>query len=711
MSFVFPAPEVIEGLPADGGPDYNRLIFEKSPYLLQHAANPVDWYPWGKEAFLDAESQDKPVFLSIGYATCHWCHVMEKESFEDPEAAALINKYFIPIKVDREERPDIDQIYMAVCQALTGSGGWPLTVLLTPDKKPFFAGTYFPKESRFGRQGLMDLLPKAADLWANGRDELLQSAENITRHLQEISRAAPGELDPGVVEEAYLQLSGRFDEVQGGFGTAPKFPSPHNLIFLLRYWKHTGEARALEMAEKTLQQMRLGGIYDQVGFGFHRYSTDAAWRLPHFEKMLYDQAMLVLAYTEAYQATGKELYAAVVREILSYVNRDMTAPQGGFFSAEDADSEGEEGLFYLWTLEEFLAAAGEKEGSLLGEIFNLHPDGNYSDEATHQLTGRNLLYLDQPLSELAGEVGIGPQELAELWGRVRQELFAVREGRIHPLKDDKILTDWNGLMIAAYARAGAVLNEPAYTASAARAVDFIWNHLRSPDGKLLKRHRDGEGGLAAHLDDYAFLTWGLLELYQADFQTDHLVKAVELTEIALADFWDDESGGFYFTSSGGEGLIHRSKEIYDGAVPSGNSVAFYNLLRLSRLLSRAYYEDKALQIGEAFASQINQLPQGHTQLMSGLLGAEGGSSEVVIAGYRDSPDTREMIQSLRGEYHPDVVVLLRSADPDERLFELVPVLREQVPQEGRATAYVCQDFQCSAPTTDAAIMLKLLERG
>ena len=709
MQLNLPPKEEIKTLPPDGGDKYNRLIFEKSPYLLQHAANPVDWYPWGEEAFQQAHQEDKPVFLSIGYATCHWCHVMERESFENPQAADLINSHFIPIKVDREERPDIDQIYMAVCQAVTGMGGWPLTVLLTPEKKPFFAGTYIPRENRSGRTGLMDLIPKVADLWANKREELQESAEKITNHLQETNQNSRGELDPGVVHLALEQLRGRFDPDQGGFGTAPKFPSPHNLLFLTRYWQQTGDRHALEMVEKTLRKMRLGGVFDQIGFGFHRYSTDAAWRLPHFEKMLYDQAMLTMAYTEGYLATGKEEYARVVREVLTYVRRDMTAPGGGFYSAEDADSEGEEGLFYLWTKDEFLENLDPKAGQLFSSLFNFQEEGNYADEATHSLTGRNLLYLNDPLEELAGEVNFQPEELARLWEELRGHLFAIREGREHPLKDDKILTDWNGLMIAALAKAGAGLGETVYIQAASRAVDFIWTHLRDENGKLLKRYRDGEAGLSAHLDDYAFLIWGLLELHQADFQTGHLEKALALTRIMVDDFWDQEHGGFFFTARDQSDLIHRRKEIYDGAIPSGNSVAHNNLVRLGRMLSRPEYEEMAHSIQEAFSSQVNQIPLGHTQLMAGLLAAESPPCEVVISGDPEDPDTQEMILRLRELYSPNKVVLLRPTDPDEILFELMPVLREQVPLEGRATAYVCRNYQCNAPTTDVGEMLRLVE--
>ncbi len=710
MQLNLPPEEDILQLPPDGGETYNRLIFEKSPYLLQHAANPVDWHPWGEEAFQKAGQEDKPVFLSIGYATCHWCHVMEKESFEHKQAADLINEHFIPIKVDREERPDIDQVYMAVCQAVTGTGGWPLTVILTPDKKPFFVGTYFPRESRFGRTGLMELIPRIGELWHEKREELLESAEKITAHLKESNQNLQGELDPKVIHQAFDQLRSRYDPNQGGFGKAPKFPSPHNLLFLTRYWKETGDPEALEMVENTLRKMRLGGIFDHIGFGFHRYSTDAAWRLPHFEKMLYDQALLAMAYTEGFLATGKAEFAQVVREVLSYALRDMTAPGGAFYSAEDADSEGEEGLFYLWKKDEFRENLGPEAAQLFSSIFNLREEGNYKDEATGDLTGRNLMYLNAPLEEMAGEVNIQPDELVRLWDEVRPHLFQIREQRVHPLKDDKILTDWNGLMIAALAKAGAALGEAVFIQAASKAADFIWTHLRSEDGRLLKRYRDGEAGLSAHLDDYAFLIWGLFELYQADFQTGHLEKAQALTEIMINDFWDEENGGFFFTAKGQSDLIHRNKEIYDGAIPSGNSTAYMDLIRLGRTLLRTDYEEKAHSIGKAFSAQVNQVPIGHTQLMAGLLMAESPPCEVVISGDPDSPDTKEMIQSLRELYLPNMILILRPVDPDQVLFELVPVLREQVALEGRATAYVCTNYQCSAPTSDIDEMLKLAAR-
>lgn len=695
-------------LPEDGGPDFNRLVFEKSPYLLQHAANPVNWYPWGEDAFLAAKQQDKPIFLSIGYATCHWCHVMEKESFEDQEVAQLINESFIPIKVDREERPDIDQIYMAVCQAVTGTGGWPLTVLLTPDKKPFFAGTYFPKEGRYGRVGLMQLIPQASGLWNEKRGELLESAEKISDHLQISNLSQSGDLDESIIHTAYQQLSARFDPVGGGFNPAPKFPSPHNLIFLLRYWYQNRDPDALEMVEKTLQKMRLGGIFDHVGFGFHRYSTDAAWRLPHFEKMLYDQALLALVYAEAFQATGNGDYAQVTHEILTYVLRDMTSPDGGFYSAEDADSEGEEGLFYLWTKNEIVDYLGIEGADLLVPIFNMTDEGNFEDEATKLQTGRNLLYLTDALPHLAKEIGIPDDDLLKLWDSSRQLLFDIRDKRIHPLKDDKILTDWNGLMIAALAVAGTVLNEPTYLAAAKKAADFIWSTLRDENGLLFKRFRDGEAGLPAHLDDYAFLIWGMLEIHQADFDTEYLDRALKLNQFMLETFWDHGEGGLFFTAASQVDLIHRNKEIYDGAIPSGNSVAAMNLIRLARLTSNPDFEEKAFQIGRSFAGQINRIPQGHTHFLSALMFAYGPAYEVIVSGNQNTDDASEMLNELRTHYSPNKVLLFRTGS-DQRLFELIPAMKDQIALDGKATAYVCQDFKCNAPTTDLHEMIGLLK--
>ncbi len=687
----------------------NGLIHEKSPYLLQHAYNPVDWYPWGAEAFEKAEGENKPVFLSIGYSTCHWCHVMERESFEDPEVARLMNQAFVSIKVDREERPDIDGIYMNVCQMLTGSGGWPLTIVMTPDRKPFFAGTYIPKDDRFGRMGMLTLVPRIQRAWAAQHQEILNSADQIVAGLRSLTAEAGGE-NPGssILTTAYQQLASRFDATYGGFGNAPKFPTPHNLSFLLRYWKRSRDPRPLEMVEKTLQAMRQGGIYDHLGFGFHRYSTDAQWLVPHFEKMLYDQALLAMAYTEAFQATGKEEYEATAREILTYVLRDMTSRGGGFYSAEDADSEGQEGKSYVWTLEKISQILGAQEAELTVRVFNITAGGNFSEHGTES-TGENILHRTQPLGQLAAEWGTTEQELEERLEAARKQLFAYREKRPHPHKDDKILTDWNGLMIAALAKAAQAFAEPGYAEAARRAADFILKNLRTPEGRLLHRYRDGEAAVPAHVDDYAFLIWGLIELYEARFEVKDLQTALDLNRQVIDHFWDQKGGGFYFTADDAERLLVRQKEIYDGAVPSGNSVQMLNLLRLGRMTANADFEEKAAQICRAFSKMVTQSPSAFTQLMVGLDFAVGPSLEVVIAGDPQAADTLEMLQALRTRFAPNKVVLLRPSDQAAEITRLAEFTRYQSSLQGRATAYVCRNYQCKLRTTDVSEMLRSLD--
>ena len=514
----------------------NRLILEKSPYLLQHAYNPVDWYPWGPVAFEKARTENKLIFLSIGYSTCHWCHVMEKESFEDPIVAKLLNETFISIKVDREERPDIDSTYMKICQMMTGSGGWPLNIIITPNQKPLFATTYIPKEDRFGKIGIKELIPCIKELWQSRRHELESSAERIISLLKEqvtsgIDRGE--ELGKSTLDEAFVSLSSRFDELYGGFGNAPKFPTTHNLSFLLRYWKRRGYRKALQMVERTLRAMRRGGIYDHLGFGFHRYSTDSKWFVPHFEKMLYDQAMLTIAYLEAYQATEKEEYAQTVREILTYVLRDMTALNGGFYSAEDADSEGEEGKFYVWTEDEIKRLLHKKEIEFVTRIFNIVPSGNFEDESTRRRTGKNILSLRDSLPEVASKLGTPLIEIRKRLEDALQRLYVAREKRIHPNKDDKILTDWNGLMIVALAKAASVLSEDAYVTAAKKAANFIISNMTTPEGRLYHRYRDGEPAIMGFLNDYSFFIWGLIELYEATFEASFLKRAIKLTEVMM----------------------------------------------------------------------------------------------------------------------------------------------------------------------------------
>jgi len=699
----------------------NRLADEKSPYLLQHADNPVDWYPWGEEAFERARREDKPVFLSIGYSTCHWCHVMEHESFEDLEVARLMNEAFVNIKVDREERPDIDGVYMNVCQILTNSGGWPLTIIMTPGKQPFFAATYLPKETRFGRVGMLELIPRVQEAWSSERENLTQSAQRIVNALRKSAvypesdetKAGAGALEQAVLKRAYDGLSERFDADRGGFGQAPKFPTPHNLLFLLRYWRRTGEEQALSMVQTTLRAMRRGGVFDHVGFGFHRYSTDESWLVPHFEKMLYDQAMLTLAYIEAYQATGEESFAATAREILGYVLRDMTDPKGGFYSAEDADSEGEEGKFYVWTRKEVFQVLSEEDAALVAEVFNLEEGGNFNEEATGHLTGANILHLRRPVAQIAEARGMSEQDLRRRLESAREILFRHRSARIHPLKDDKILADWNGLMIAALSRCARVLGEESYAEAAGRAADFVLRELRHGDGKrLVHRYRGGDAGLPAHVDDYAFMVFGLLELYETTFEAEHLEEALRLAEILIEDFWDDGSGGFYFASAdAASDLPVRLKEIYDGAIPSGNSMAMLGLLRLSRLTGDAAWEEKAHRLYSAFFRQVEQMPQVYTHLLSALDFAVGPTAEVVVSARIGGQDTARFLDALRRDYHPNMVVLLRLAggegDDDPAICRVAPFTKPLVPHgDGQATAYVCHQGRCELPTTDVETMMK-----
>jgi hypothetical protein len=689
---------------------HNRLKFEKSPYLLQHADNPVDWYPWGKEAFEKARLENKPIFLSIGYSTCHWCHVMAHESFEDPEVARLMNEFFISIKVDREERPDIDKIYMTICQMLTGSGGWPLTIIMTPDKKPFFAATYIPKESRFGRTGMIDLIPQIKDIWMSRKNEVLNSADQIVSSLKQTSNDSPAdELSEATLKSAYDQLSQRFDKQNGGFSGAPKFPTPHNLLFLLRYWKHNSDEYALEMVEKTLQAMRQGGIYDHVGFGFHRYSTDGHWLVPHFEKMLYDQALLAMAYTEAYQATKKKDYEKIAREIFTYVLRDMTAKEGGFYSAEDADSEGEEGKFYLWTEDELRQILTKKESDLIFKVFNTEEDGNFNEEATRRKTGTNILHLNKSLDEIAFEMKMSEHMFQITLNSARQKLFALREKRIHPHKDDKILTDWNGLMIAAFAKAAQVFDELRYTEAAKNAVDFILKNMRRTDGRLLHRYRDNQAAILANLDDYAFLIWGLIELYETTFDVSYLKTALNLNRDLIIHFWDDKNGGFYFAPDDGENLLVRQKEIYDGAIPSGNSVAMLNLLRLGRMTANHDFEEKAAQIGKAFSDTATQLPAAHTQLMVALDFAVRPSFEIVIVGNHQGKDTMDILRILRTQFIPNKVILFRPSGQDAPDISRIAAFTKNLSSiDGKATVYVCTNYTCKMPTTDTSKMLDSL---
>ena len=689
----------------------NRLAQEQSPYLLQHKDNPVDWYPWGEEAFAAAEKQDKPIFLSIGYSTCHWCHVMEHESFEDSTVAALMNENFINIKVDREERPDIDNIYMTVCQMMTGSGGWPLTILMTPDKQPFFAGTYFPKESRFQRMGMVDLIPRIGKMWHEERDKLLTTAEQMVQHLQNsFSPSGTEDLSEETLKSAFAQFLQKFDDENGGFEGRMKFPTAHNLSFLLRYHKRTGDPTALMMVEKTLEAMRKGGIYDHVGFGFHRYATDREWLLPHFEKMLYDQAINAIAYLEAYQVTGKEEYATTARETFSYVLRDMTSSEGGFFSAEDADSEGEEGKFYLWTEDEVKSILGESDGTLFGEVYNFSKEGNFREESTGHSTEKNIPNLTNSIAKVAQDRDLETSELRGKLEKMRQKLFDTRDKRVHPLKDDKILTDWNGLMIAAFAKGAQVLNDDSYAQAAENAADFVLENLKEKNGRLLKRYRKGESSLPAHLEDYAFFSWGLLELYEATFDVKYLSESLLLTEIMTDLFWDEANGAFFFTADDGEEQIVRTKELYDGAIPSGNSVAALVLLRLGRITGKSEYENMAATIGKLFSENVEKSPTAFTQLLSAVDFGIGPSYEIVVVGDRQSEDTRSMLRRIQESFLPNKVVILKPSDSQQKeVVRIAPFTETQVAMNGKTTVYVCQNYACKSPTTEITEMMSFLQ--
>jgi uncharacterized protein YyaL (SSP411 family) len=703
-----PGPEEIAALPDDGGPEWNRLIFEQSPYLLQHAGNPVDWYPWGEEAFAKATAEDKPIFLSIGYSTCHWCHVMEKESFEDDEVADLLNEGFVCVKLDREERPDVDQVYMSITQAMNNRGGWPMTVVMSADKRPFFTGTYFPKHGRYGRTGMMELLPELKRQWEEDRPRLLDSSAKVLARVQ-LSQTGPRAelLGASALDSGFLQLSRRYDRQLGGFGNAPKFPIPHNLRYLLRYWRRTGKDEARQMVETTLDEMRRGGIWDHVGFGFHRYSTDRVWLVPHFEKMLYDQALLAMAYVEAFQAIGDPAYARTAREIFTYVLRDMTSPEGAFYSAEDADSEGREGRFYLWQPDEVIGVLGPEEGELFNSVFDITAQGNFRDP--HDGTIASIPHLSVPSSATAKARGVSEEELRERLEASRRRLFEARESRIHPLKDDKILTDWNGLMIVSLAMAAKALPEPAYGEAAARAADYLLAKLRDSNGRLLKRARLGEAGLTATLEDYAFFLWGLVELYEAVFDVRYLEEAVELAEAMIEHYRDDEGGAFFLTADDGEDLPIRAKESYDGAIPSGNSVAALALLKLARMTGEPSFEVEGQGVLETYSGGLSRSPSVYSQMLTALDFVAGPSYEVVIVVGSNDEGAHSMVRALQRPFLPNKVVLLKELGAGgERLAGVAAYTAPQRAMEGRATAYVCRDFACRAPTTEIREMLEAL---
>lgn len=631
---------------------------------------------------------------------------MERESFEDEDVAAILNRNFVAIKVDREERPDVDHIYMSVCQALTGQGGWPLTVIMTPEKTPFFAGTYFPKSSKWGRPGLLELLSAVQERWRDHRQDVLNFGEEIAGILRkQEQKPRQGQLSPKILEDAFGQLVDSFEKQYGGFSPAPKFPTPHTMMFLLRYWYRTRNPKALTMVEKTLQAMQQGGIYDHIGYGFARYSTDEKWLVPHFEKMLYDNALLCCTYLEAYQCTGKSEYAQIADEILTYVLREMTDGQGGFYSAEDADSEGEEGKFYVFTRKEIISVLGEERGRIFADYYHVTLQGNFEH-------GTNILNtIDRDSDDFAVQAGISKNELAQLLCDGRTKLFQYREQRVHPYKDDKILTAWNGLMIVAFAKAGRILDSAAYAEAAQRGLQFIMDKLIDEDGRLLARFRQGEAAHRAYLDDYAFLLWALLELYETVFSPAYLKWALELCAELKRLFWDEENGGFFFYGTDGEQLIARTKDLYDGAIPSGNSVAALALLKLARMTEKKELMDMANRQIQIFSAEAGKYPKAFTFYMMALEYYWAPYRKIAIAGPKESADTWTMLTNPGRYFLPNTSVTYHDADQLSLLADILPDASQQLALGGRPTAYICENFTCRAPVTDLSSYLNDLQQA
>ena len=705
----------------------NRLLAEKSPYLLQHAHNPVDWYAWGEEAFEKSRKEDKPIFLSVGYSTCHWCHVMERESFENDETAAIINRYFVPVKVDREERPDVDRIYMAFVQATTQRGGWPMSVFLTPDLKPFYGGTYFPPESRYGMPGFKSLLEFLAVKWKEERDKIQKVGIDTVNQLESMMTASDTNaeaVDRGALDKLYFHFRRTFDAKLGGFGGRPKFPRPVVHDFLLRYHKLSGTADALEMVTKTLVEMAQGGMHDQLGGGFHRYSVDERWFVPHFEKMLYDQAQLAISHLEAYQLTGDEFHAGIARDIFAYVLRDMTHPGGGFYSAEDADSamdaakpkEKGEGVFYVWTQSELAALLTANELEEVCSVYGVEPNGNVDEDPHHEFAGKNILYVARPPS-IAGSptltrgVDEDPRrEPGAALASAKKKMCDERGKRVRPHLDDKILTAWNSLMISAFAKGAQVLGESAYLDAAKRATHFLLKHLYHPENaRLLRRYRDGDAAIEGFLDDYAFFTNALIDLYEASFDVYCFELAVQLAGRMIHLFEDADHGGFFSTREGDASLVMRLKEDYDGAEPSGNSLAVEALVRLSRMTGRKDFEDAADRALRYFAGKMASQGVAMPRMVVAQMLAMAPSKQVVLAGERDEPAMVAMLAEIRKRFLPDTAVFLLDAKSRESLQNHVPSLAAMHPMDGKPTAYVCENFTCQLPVTDAAKLAELIQ--
>ncbi len=678
----------------------NRLITETSPYLLQHAYNPVDWYPWGEEAFARARAEDKPILLSVGYSACHWCHVMERESFEDEETARLMNERFVNIKVDREERPDIDAIYMNAVQAMTGHGGWPMTVFLTPQGEPFYGGTYFPPEPRYGMPSFRQVLDAMHDVWQNRREDALASAQQITRQLAEVARLGAGRtpLTQELLDATAAAIMRRFDARYGGWSGAPKFPAPQTIEYLLRTYLRKRDELALRQAGFTLRQMARGGIYDQLGGGFHRYSVDERWLVPHFEKMLYDNAQLARAYLHAWQIAGDDEFRQVVEETLDYVLREMTAPDGGFYSAQDADSEGEEGKFFVWSAAEVRQALGE-DAQLFCQIFDVTTHGNWE--------GVNILHRPRPLEEIARVTGQPVDRLQAIAARGKHKLFAIREQRARPGRDDKVLANWNGLMLGALAEAGRVLDRADYLQAAIRNAEFVLGAMLI-NGRLMHAYKDGRANVPGFLSDYALYASGLLELYRATFDLRWLRAARDLAEQMLDHFWDEQEGGFFQTSDEHESLITRLKDLFDEAVPSGNAVAAQVLLQLARLTGDPEYDRRGRATIELVSDAMRQYPSAVATMLNALDYALATPQELAIIGAVTHPATQTMLRAVDRTWRPNLVVAVARAD-DSQARALIPLLQDRPQRDDQPTAYVCRSFVCDLPTTDVEEMLHQLE--
>jgi uncharacterized protein YyaL (SSP411 family) len=674
----------------------NRLAHESSPYLLQHQNNPVDWYPWGPEAIDKSRREDKPIFLSIGYSACHWCHVMEHESFENDAIARVLNENFVAIKVDREERPDLDQIYMNAVQMLTGHGGWPMSVFLTPDLKPFYGGTYWPPHSSRGMPGFDQILAAVIDAWKNRREQALTAADQLTAELRNVGEIAAGDvgkLNFELINTAVGQLRRAFDNTYGGFGQAPKFPHPMDLRLLVRVAHRTGQPGPLDMVRLTLNRMAAGGIYDHLGGGFARYSVDAQWLVPHFEKMLYDNALLTGAYLDAYLVTRDETYARVLRETLNYVIRDMTDPAGGFYSTEDADSEGHEGWFYTWTPDEIDAVLGDERGAVFGRVYDVSDVGNFE--------GRNILNLPKTLEQCAKILGREPHDLEVELAESREKLFLAREKRVRPGRDDKIIVAWNGLMIDAMARAGAALNEPEYVITASEAASYILSRMRLEGGKLLHTARAGSAKLDAYLDDYASLANALVSLYEASFNERWIDDAASLMDVVLDKFADPAGGGFFYTASDHERLITRTKELTDSSTPSGNALAATALLRLGKLLGRMDYLEAAANTLATAVPLLERAPMAAGQMLLALDRHLGPSHELVIVGDLSRDDTKSAIAAMQSRFLPRAVIAARdSTSPDDtatRSSRLDELFAGKQSRTGEPVLYICQNFACDEP--------------